>query len=70
MGLLSMLWLALGHGTGHAAAPPRLCFWRSLPAPLKAYLVDNTKFLIGWTFDAAASKAALHAGDVVDAHSA
>ncbi|HVM81481.1 MAG TPA: hypothetical protein VMU06_20840 [Stellaceae bacterium] len=53
----------------HAAASPRLCFFRTLPAPIRAYLLDDIKFLVGWTFDAAALNPTLRAGDVVDARS-
>jgi hypothetical protein len=52
-----------------AGNPPRLAFWERVPEPLRAYLADDIKLLIGWTFDAAASGARLEPGQVVDRQS-
>jgi len=41
--------------------PPRLAFWQRVPEPLQAYLADDIKLLIGWTFDAAISRRAVRA---------
>jgi hypothetical protein len=49
--------------------PPRLDFWNRLSAPVRAYLADDIKLLIGWTFDAAASHARFAAAQIVDGQS-
>jgi hypothetical protein len=57
---------------GPAGAAPtatdrkRLDFWLGLPTSVQAYLADDIKLLIGWTFDAAAAKRAFEGGEIID----
>jgi len=67
--LLFGLFGPIDAATSTSARPPRLDFWTGLPAPVRAYLADDIKRLIGWTFDAAGSRARLSAGQIIDAQS-
>jgi hypothetical protein len=56
-------------GNSVSVETPRLAFWQLLPASARAYLADDIKLLIGWTFDAAACGASLAPSPVIDARS-
>jgi hypothetical protein len=45
----------------------RLAFLAALPASCRGIVADEAKLLIGWTYDAAAARAALDAGEIIDA---
>jgi len=66
-GFLASLFADFGPADAAAGGgPTQLGFWLGLPAALRAYLADDIKLLIGWTFDAAAAKRALEAGETID----
>ncbi len=66
--LLSLLATVIVGAPALAASPP-VCFLLALERPLRNEIADDMKLLIGWTFDAAISRARLAEGHTVDTRS-
>ncbi|HXP76783.1 MAG TPA: hypothetical protein VN823_21790 [Stellaceae bacterium] len=68
MGFLASLRADFGPAEAAPAGgePAQLGFWRGLPPSVQAYLADDIKLLIGWTFDAAAAKRSFQGGELID----
>jgi hypothetical protein len=51
-----MTGLVGAEGASGVGTTLKLDFWQNLPPPVRSYLADDIKLLVGWTFDAAVSQ--------------